>query len=635
MEPSGAHQFWGFSPALDLQQIVRTVLGPDDELAVTCGSGLKPIRASDIPPATLAEQPPLNILLVQPGDPRHIIKTISQRHRHSSRPLHFYVYEKQLEVLARELLLVALAFDWEIPIRQRANLWLEVFGNGVVQARTATYISSQLKPLLVDLLCSQKGPFPMASMIDFSLLKFKHRDELEEIFKGYDERVPFDMKTLRDFRLRHQYGTRYDFRNNLIDWDYQMAVKPFAGCVHYSQYRDWRNSGVAFEFGDQLYNQPNRTLASYVEGREKGRSKLVRGFWGDTVVSPYHAVSTTAYVPTADEVRAAADGELAMEPSPKAATYAPKNFASQLFEIQSRHSGSEQWRHHAVEIASYNLLSWLHEIEHGTQYLMPVEHDVYSGLKSHAKIRVSEDADKDDARWCSRTIAKAFQGVKVFLVSGDLEDLMSKHKLGTFDLIWLASNAVHFMKNKHFGTLLNPAATVITCETARNLPTLKREQQDEFLRRLLAMAGEVGAELVGSDRELSADTFCVGSSFGKEEVAEAITPEGFRFQPVAGRFCGIAKLGDASKMGAGERVKDIPMTLYSHLAPPSDSHSAHEAATKLQQFIRRIGPANDHRGDNPPPEAVVFTVKGREAGALTEAWHGIVKQALAAAPAST
>jgi hypothetical protein len=41
---------------------------------------------------------------------------------------------------------------------------------------------------------------------------------------------------------------------------------------------------------DAKMPQPNRSLASYAEGREKGYSKLKRGFWGDVVQSPYWAV---------------------------------------------------------------------------------------------------------------------------------------------------------------------------------------------------------------------------------------------------------------------------------------------------------------------------------------------------------
>jgi dynein assembly factor 3, axonemal len=67
-------------------------------------------------------------------------------------------------------------------------------------------------------------------------------------------------------RLRHHYGTRYDYRDNLVDWDYTTLVKACNGCIHSRQFRTWRNTGVAFELGDQVYTAPNRSLASFVEG---------------------------------------------------------------------------------------------------------------------------------------------------------------------------------------------------------------------------------------------------------------------------------------------------------------------------------------------------------------------------------
>ena len=45
------------------------------------------------------------------------------------------------------------------------------------------------------------------------------------------------------------YGDRYDFRNNVVDWDYQWSLKPAGSVVHIRQYRTWRNKGIAFEFG--------------------------------------------------------------------------------------------------------------------------------------------------------------------------------------------------------------------------------------------------------------------------------------------------------------------------------------------------------------------------------------------------
>lgn len=40
--------------------------------------------------------------------------------------------------MARHLLLLRVAQDWELPIRQRANAFLEIFGNCLVQVTLLT-----------------------------------------------------------------------------------------------------------------------------------------------------------------------------------------------------------------------------------------------------------------------------------------------------------------------------------------------------------------------------------------------------------------------------------------------------------------------------------------------------------------
>ena len=64
---------------------------------------------------------PINVLLVRPCDVRHVLKTVAQRRRLRRRPLHIYLYETPNEVLARDLLLLQLVHDWELPIRHRAK----------------------------------------------------------------------------------------------------------------------------------------------------------------------------------------------------------------------------------------------------------------------------------------------------------------------------------------------------------------------------------------------------------------------------------------------------------------------------------------------------------------------------------
>jgi hypothetical protein len=70
----GVHNFWGFSPALDLQEVHASSL---QQFYASRGS---------TPDADVTA--PLNVLLLAPADPRSVIKTICQRFRHTMRPIH-------------------------------------------------------------------------------------------------------------------------------------------------------------------------------------------------------------------------------------------------------------------------------------------------------------------------------------------------------------------------------------------------------------------------------------------------------------------------------------------------------------------------------------------------------------------
>lgn len=223
------------------------------------------------------------MLLVQPGDIRHILYTISRRRRRRKNKaetlpaIHFYLFESTVEVLARELLLLEAINDYEVPIRQRANTFLEIFGNNKVQRRTSTYIEQlgrQLRMLLA------KGTGQLDQVLDFSHLRYREKDELEGAFRAYSREHSFDMHSLLDHRQRGLYEDRFDNRRALFDWDYHSTIKAKASIVHIKQYKEWRSSGLAFEFGDQTYSEPNKTLMSYTEGtmksgKEKGIKKEV------------------------------------------------------------------------------------------------------------------------------------------------------------------------------------------------------------------------------------------------------------------------------------------------------------------------------------------------------------------------
>jgi dynein assembly factor 3 len=66
-----------------------------------------------------------------------------------------------------------------------------------------------------------------------SLIKFKERDEMVEVLGSWRSKVEFNMEKNRDQRLRYHYKERYDFRKNLIDWDYQMGLREWAPIINF------------------------------------------------------------------------------------------------------------------------------------------------------------------------------------------------------------------------------------------------------------------------------------------------------------------------------------------------------------------------------------------------------------------
>lgn len=148
---------------------------------------------------------PLNILLVNPGDIRHVFLTISRRRRGTAkhfrklRPLHFYLMESPVEVLTRDLFLLEVLHDFEVPIRQRANVFLEIYGNCRVQCRTSRYIEQlgyQLRELLT------RGTGRLEDSVNFSLMRYKDKDEIEAALGNYSSKVEFDIDRFRDQRIR-------------------------------------------------------------------------------------------------------------------------------------------------------------------------------------------------------------------------------------------------------------------------------------------------------------------------------------------------------------------------------------------------------------------------------------------------
>ena len=344
------------------------------------------------------------------------------------------------------------------------------------------------------------------------------------------------MISLRDHRLRGYYGERYDSRVPLADWDYHSSIKPYASIIHIKQYKEWRLSGIAFEFGDQEYTEPNRTLMSYAEGyikqgKEKGQKKEVKGFWGDIVISPYFSFGIDCET--------------------------NNKYSEGLFEIINKNTGTEQHRHHVVEIATYNLFSLLWEIETGKPYKMTKEHDIYSGLGSEDGVKKrddnnnnsinptddkkldsineednendelgnddnnnnnnnndnddNDDNDNDDnddndndknivetvtsnsvfqtatneeemAKAIERAecIIESLDGIKIYPIFGTPSTILNKERYNRkFDGIYVSARSAQCLKEEYMGNIIKPNGK-IAVESSKHLVPLNKEQKEEF-----------------------------------------------------------------------------------------------------------------------------------------------------------
>ncbi|CAJ1340486.1 unnamed protein product [Effrenium voratum] len=208
---------------------------------------------------------------------------------HSSKEhqrVRFFLHETQHEVLARHLLFLQIVNNKALSIRERMEVFLSLYGNTLVRERDCAYVS-EIAPEFVELV-TENSAHPLAEKVDLSQLKFKDRDLLQDVFKGWFQDVPFDIEALREQRCRGYYRTRYDYRKNLMDYDYQTFIKEVAGIIHWFHYKQFGHTGVAFETRLASYSSPNRSLASYTEAkdRSKGTTVQVRGFWGDIINSP-------------------------------------------------------------------------------------------------------------------------------------------------------------------------------------------------------------------------------------------------------------------------------------------------------------------------------------------------------------
>lgn len=92
----------------------------------------------------------VNFMQVCPCDCRHTLAIISNHAgrsradslnaQHSPQQLELYVYETEVEGLARHMLLLMLLFDGSFTAQGRAEMFLELHGNALLRQQTADWV---------------------------------------------------------------------------------------------------------------------------------------------------------------------------------------------------------------------------------------------------------------------------------------------------------------------------------------------------------------------------------------------------------------------------------------------------------------------------------------------------------------
>lgn len=110
------------------------------------------------------------------------------------------------------MLWLTLLCETGLAARERMEIWLDLFGNTLIRDRTQQYLEQAAKELVQFITEDDKCTSVLGELINFETLKFKERDELEDVFSSYLPVHKFDIEKARDQRLRAYFKERYDYR---------------------------------------------------------------------------------------------------------------------------------------------------------------------------------------------------------------------------------------------------------------------------------------------------------------------------------------------------------------------------------------------------------------------------------------
>uniref|UniRef100_A0AAG5DF17 Dynein assembly factor 3, axonemal homolog n=1 Tax=Anopheles atroparvus TaxID=41427 RepID=A0AAG5DF17_ANOAO len=416
--------FWGFCEALDFVEEFRKTLPKDAALPDT-----------------------LDILLFGSSDPRHILATAASLWRYPQVKVNFHIVEGCTELIARHMLLVAIAFESpeQLSVKGKTHLFMDLYGNSLIRPYSSAYLHSKAK-VLTHIVTDPEYAREYAPIFNYEALKYKERDQLEDVFRFWTnarEHV-FNIARYWEDRTRAQLGERYDHRKGAFDWDLQMRLRENgAKQICPQEYTHWRETGIAFTFPEYEQSDPNKTFA--VGLLRKGNAFQHRGLVGDNTTGPFISFGQRCH-----EERL----------------------------MRSKH-GVNDFR--STDITERNIMQIMYEIKEKQPYQFdPKDIHQYGPHKLDTGKNLNKHEARSEAleavRYDSPMVA--CDNLKIFFLS--VEDVLrvqaDARYAGKFDAVFMASNYFRLLKNE-FRTAWK--AHCLLCFETRQLTTFSKEEITE------------------------------------------------------------------------------------------------------------------------------------------------------------
>jgi hypothetical protein len=257
-------------------------------------------------------------------------------------------------------------------------------------------------------------------------------------------------------RLRTYYKGRFDFKVNLLDWNYQQVVKQASPIVHWREYKRFGTTGVSFEARLSSYSEDNPTLL-YPKGQ----------YLGDIVNSPFVCVAKKA-VNSADQER--------------------------LFK-----KVNGEFKSNANEIAEYNLLTLMDE-----RFSLPEEHENERNFPFLSAMSVAAPKIEEVTSGESTEFRLADRGIqKVHFLTGDVDRISAKYR-ETFDVVFVGVMASWaFLKDpQSLASVLALNGGIAVFETMDNQVLVNKETKANWKLRVKEAAMNLGwSESIKQDKE--------------------------------------------------------------------------------------------------------------------------------------